>query len=235
MAYPKPLKPARWVFSQALTALKKSKGFSLIRLGDGEALTIAHDKLVPYSEIPHWLKNGYVGIRLPNKSIVSRLLAVIKKADIVGVPIEDWNHFKPLMLRIMAYYNFVPENLCYSRINFHLHDSRLLHKLISGQKIIVVGRKAKESVKFFRKHTKDVKYYSLDNISELDSAFQKIKMDLDFSIALVAAGIPAKILCVRLAKLGKVALDIGHVLDAIVDYRDRDTLKIMARWQSQRG
>ena len=235
MDYPKSLKPTKWVFSQIFSALEQSRGFSLIRLGDGEALAIAHDKLIQFSEIPQWLKNGYVGISLPNKGIVSRLVAVIKKADIVGVPVEDWKHFKPLMLRNMSYYNFVPQNLCHSRINFHLYDSKLLHKIIENRKIIVVGRKAKEAVSSFSKLAKEVKCYPLNNLTDLDNTFSKIKMDMDFSIALVAAGIPAKILCVRLAVLGKIAIDIGHVLDAVVNYRDRDILKIMARWQSQKG
>jgi len=229
--YPKALQPTKWVFEQIILALKEGRGFSLVRLGDGETLTLAHGHLVGLEVLPAWLKNGYAGVYLPDKEIRLRLLEAVRQVNVLGVPTEPWPHFKFLMLRILSNYKINCPPLCHSRLNFHLYTSGLLDKIIQNQKIIVVGRKAKQSLPYFAKRTKSVQSYDLSDIKQLDVVDKKIKANLDFSVALVAAGIPAKILCVSLAKMGKVAIDLGHVLDVIVNPKDNNVLKLTAEWQ----
>lgn len=227
MDYKNELMSTKWVVNKIERALEVGEGLSLIRIGDGETRAIAHNDLISMEEIPFWLE--YAGVKLPDEKIKKELIMSIKKADIVGVPIEQNKYFKPLMLRIIEKYDLELTHICHNRINYHLYTEGHLINLIQGKKIIIVGRKAEESRAYFSQYAEVKATYNLPDISFLDSTFLKIIKYKNFDIALVAAGIPAVILCPKLAFLNKVAIDLGHVVDSMIT-PVKDLIQLMTKW-----
>lgn len=228
MHYHKPFLSVDQIHSKIVKALIEKQGFSLIRVGDGETRVMAHGDLISDDSIPNWIT--YTGVTLPDQKVKQMLLDALRKADVVGLPIEKkWPEFKFLMLRIISRYGLKLKNICPSRMNFSLWGKGYIRKLVQNQKIILVGRQAKKAKSHFERFTQVLQTYDLPNISFLEDTLDKIRSNLDFSIALVSAGIPAKILCVRLAELGKIAIDFGHVMDRITNPQ-KNVLKIMSAW-----
>ena len=228
MQYHRPFLSVEQIHSKIAKALIEKQGFSLIRVGDGETRVMAHGDLIPDNSIPNWMP--YTGVTLPDQKVKQMLIGALRKADVVGLPIEErWPEFKFLMIRIISRYGLKLKNICPSRVNFSLWSQGYIKKLVQNQKIILVGRQAKKAKSYFEGFTKVLQAYDLPDISSLEETLNKIRSNLDFSIALVSAGIPAKILCVRLAELGKIAIDFGHVMDKITNPK-KDILKIMSAW-----
>lgn len=226
-SYEKQFKTTEWVYNRIIKSIRKKQGLSLIRIGDGETRTLAHNDLITMEEIPHWLR--YAGVNLPDVTVKRRLIMSINRADIIGLPVEDNYYFKPLMIKSIKKYNLRLATICSNRINYHLFRQGYLLKLIRFKKIIIVGRKARDSLSYFSKYAQVTAVYDLPDIDYIDIVYEKIKDNLDFELALVCAGIPAVILCPRLAFLNKVAIDLGHVIDSIVT-PDEDLFKLMENW-----
>lgn len=220
------LRSTQWVFSRLKEALYKGKGISLIRIGDGETRAIAHNDLISMDVIPPWLR--YAGVKLPDKFLKDKLLKSIRSADIIGLPFEKDYFFKPLMLKIIKKYGLTLSNICNNRVNYDLYTLGYLNSLLKDRKIIIVGRKAAEAARCFAA-ANIIATYDLPGMYNVDNTYREISKNRDFEIALVAAGIPAIVLCPKLARLDKIALDLGHVLDSIVT-PDKNLFQLMGEW-----
>ncbi|QTL96786.1 hypothetical protein GM661_01750 [Iocasia frigidifontis] len=220
------LRSTQWVFSRLKKSLYQGEGFSLIRIGDGETRAIAHNDLISMDAIPPWL--SYAGVELPDKGLKDKLLKSIRCADIIGLPFEKNYFFKPLMLEIIKKYGLAFSNICNNRINYDLYTLGYLNSLLKGRRIIIVGRKAAEAAGCFAAANL-VATYDLPGMYGVDNTYREISKKRDFEIALVAAGIPAVVLCPKLARLDKIALDLGHVLDSIVT-PDKSLFQLMGEW-----
>ncbi len=225
--YQKKMLSTEQVFQMIKEAIRRGKGLSLIRIGDGETRAIAHNDLITMNEVPDWIR--YSGVLLPDQAIKKELIASIRRADIVGLPLENYYYFKPLMLEIINKYQISLEQSCPNRINYYLFNQGYLRKIIAGHKVIIIGRKAALSSPYFSQFATIVATYNLPNTFFVNQLFQQIKEEPAFEIALVAAGIPAVILCPMLADLKKVAIDLGHVIDGIVE-PEKDLFKLMGEW-----
>jgi hypothetical protein len=90
---------------------------------------------------------------------------------------------------------------------------------LKGKRVLVVGRLAKQATPKFRSiGLKVVKALSLEGFNQLSSVYNVIKSySRGFDVALVAAGVPAVPLCVRIAReCGKVAIDFGHAINDLL-------------------
>ena len=198
-------------------ALVTKQALSLVRLGNGEALTLAHQILVPMQQIEPWLE--YAGVKLPNEQIRQDLLAAIKAADILGLT-TDRPHWDcaPLLNQVLAHFKFKPRYVTDASINWQLHRQPLFYSSLANRPLILVGRLAAMAAPVLsKKGLQIVATYALESSTDLPTVERMIQAGPLFQVALVAAGIPASILCPRLAKTYRcVALDYGHVINDLL-------------------
>lgn len=187
-----------------------------IRIGDGEGLVLAHETILTMDfirKIIFWINNPvYCGVTLPNPQARNALVDAIKKADFVGLLHETsmWN-FKPVFDMARDYYQFNLQNTFYAFDNYWLAKTKEFYDTFKYTKVLLIGNKAKEwrSVLERRYHWKGiVGTVACPNWYHLEQAKTQI-LTYNFDLALLSAGIPAKILSVYIKGLGKVAVDFG--------------------------
>lgn len=212
----KMLRPEQ-VLQNIRRAIANKTSFSLVRLASGEAFTLAHNVLLPVSRIPWWV--DYAGVRLPNEAARRDLIDAVVRADIVGLsPDHKRWECAPLLEKAFTHYHLNPPNITSATINWHLHADASLYRTIAGTPTILIGRRANEAAPHLRKkgiHL--IKTYNLEGYTDLPRLQRELKEAPNFGVALVAAGIPATILCPRLARSHScVALDYGHVINDLI-------------------
>jgi len=221
-------------------ALEQKKPLSLIRAGDIMANTLAKDKIQStYNIDPKMSK--YAG--LPNvidSKIQNEIAEAIRNTDILGV-INFYDH-KPtkLLPKVLNHYNIKPKSVTSALCMRELYLDGNLTSALSGYKVYLVGRQAIDAAPILRKKYKInvVGVADLKDYSDLDRVYNKLtSKEYNYDALLVAAGVPARVLCPRLAKeRNVVALDIGHVMDEIIypgvisDHSKRG--KVVNKWWS---
>ncbi|NLZ44115.1 MAG: hypothetical protein GX894_04595 [Clostridia bacterium] len=213
----KKIHPVKDVLDKIRTALTTGGNLSLIRLASGEAFTLAHGVLLPLNRIPWWVE--YAGVKLPNEPARQALLTALRTADIVGLS-TDRKHWEsaPLLEQALSYFRVEPYWLTDSTINWHLHYYDRLYRLLGKEPTVLVGRLAPAAAgRLRRKGVNVVGTVPLEGFTDLPRAEETLLIGVFFRVALVAAGIPAAILCPRLAKkTGCVAIDYGHVINDLL-------------------
>ncbi|MCL6591782.1 MAG: hypothetical protein K6U80_17755 [Firmicutes bacterium] len=231
------LAPANEVLARIKRALVTRKPFSLVRLGNGEALTLAHGVLLPMEQMPDWL--AYAGVRLPDETARQELLNAVKTADMVGISTDrsNWD-CAPLLARVFAHYHLRPRSLTTAGINWQLHRFDRLYHLLKGAPVALVSRVAPEAAPILRKKGVDItSVVTLEGLSDLPRAENQILSGPPFRVALVAAGIPAAILCPRLARRTNcIAIDYGHVINDLLKpgFSAPDLAETVANWNRSR-
>lgn len=199
-------------------ALAARRPLSLGRLASGEAFTLAHDKIIPAHRIPWWVE--YAGVKLPNEKARQDLLAAVREADIVGLS-TDYQHWEsaPLLEQALTLLKVKPKCITNSTINWHLHKNDRLYRLMGKEPTVLVGRLAAEAApNLIKKGVNLIYTESLEGFDDLSRVEKSLLARSQFRIALVAAGIPATILCPRLAKkIGCIAIDYGHVINDLLN------------------
>lgn len=226
------------VFNRIKKALVTKQALSLVRLGNGEALTLAHQLLIPMNQIEPWLE--YAGVKLPNETIRHELLQAIQNTDILGLTTDriHWD-CAPLLAKVFAHFKFTPRYPTNAQINWQLHREPRFYFSLRNFSIILVGRLAAVAAPHLeRKGLQIVATYPLDSYHDLPQVEQMIQTGPPFRVALVAAGIPASILCPRLAKKHHcVALDYGHVINDLLKpgFNNQDLPAETQRWLNNRS
>ncbi|HEY8344470.1 MAG TPA: GT-D fold domain-containing glycosyltransferase [Bacillota bacterium] len=225
------------VLARIKQALQKRSGLSLARLASGEAMVLAHNKIIPLSRIPWWVE--YAGVKLPNEQARRLLLTAIATADIVGLS-TDYAHWEsaPLLDLALTAYRVKPKYITSSTINWHLHEQDRLYKVLGQEPTVLVGRLAKAALPRLRRKGVNLIYAEdLEGLEDLPRAENALLTRPYFRVALVAAGIPATILCPRLArKLRCVAIDYGHVINDLVQpgFTVNDLDRIKRDWRQRK-
>lgn len=211
------------VYRRIKNALERRKKLSLVRLGDGEALTLAQSKVLPVSEVAKNRFLRYAGVIVPDLKGRDALALSIKRADIVGIPLNMMPNFLPLLLRAFGAHNINPYSMSLTNacINYFLHQSGLMGKLLKDKKprVLVVGNRSKGFAGILEKAGVKV-VAAVAPVRGVRDAERVVKVcgRWSFDIALVSAGVAAVIICERLAnQYNKVAVDTGHVADQIIE------------------
>ena len=218
-------------------ALQIQQPLSLIRLGNGEALSLAHGVLISMSQIEPWLE--YAGVKLPNEAVRQDLMTAVREASIVGLT-TDTVHWDcaPLLQRVLRYYHLNPKYPTDAAVNWQLHQFDRLYQSLGNAPTIVVGRMASIAAPILRKKGVNIiAEYSLENYDFLDRTEQEIAAGPQYRVTLVAAGIPATILCPRLIKKANViAIDYGHVINDLIKpgFSNKDLPEETLRWINKR-
>ncbi|MEW4426386.1 GT-D fold domain-containing glycosyltransferase [Paenibacillus pabuli] len=209
------------VADQIQGALVAQRPLSVVRLGDGELLTLAADTVLPGEQVQELAPFlPYAGVPRSVPEIRAALAEAIQGADWVGVPISRAPTFQGLLFPVMRHFgiDWSRLKLTSSTINYSLHHAGLLLPILQGRRVLVIGSQASGLGALLLSHGIHVTGMigSVAGVMDVPRVVQETAAH-SFDIALVAAGVPAVILCRRIAgELGRVALDFGHLADKLV-------------------
>ncbi|MFC5447329.1 GT-D fold domain-containing protein [Paenibacillus aestuarii] len=204
-----------------VAALDHRRPFSLVRLGDGELLTLAQESILSIEQIK---EDGeflpYAGVHVPDLAIKAELIAAVKGATVVGIPKLRVRNFQPLAFAVfreeqMDFHHLL---LTDSLVNYYLYQAGYLSRMTLGRRVLLVGNLAPSLAATLRNHGVNVvgEIAPVEGVKDIPRIKAAIAAH-DFDIALVSAGISAVILAEWIASaMGKVAIDFGHLADSIV-------------------
>ncbi|QHW35239.1 hypothetical protein GZH47_23175 [Paenibacillus rhizovicinus] len=216
-----PLLDVHQVFAEMEAAIAEQRPCSVVRLGDGELLTLAQEGVYDAATIQR--EGGflpYAGVRPPDLNARDQLAESVRQAHIVGVPLSRRKHFQPLLHPVLRSHHLAPAGmrLTTSAVNYSLHQAGLLNTLLSGKQLLIIGNVAPALAHVLSQrgfHVSGV-ISPVRGVDDVERVMNEIRGS-EFNLALVSAGIAAVILCTRIAReLGKTALDFGHMADGIV-------------------
>jgi len=215
------LMSAEEVKARIIDAMDRKLPLSVVRLGDGELLTMAQELVM---SVPEVKKRGsfleYAGVRVPDRQARDLVAAAVGRADIVGVPKLRLPNFLPLLVPVFQAHglDFRTMPLTLSTINYELESGGHWGDILRGRRVLAVGNKAGPLTEALAKRGIETE----EPIAEVRGIHDFARVvaeagERTFDIALVAAGIPSVVICQRLASdYGKVAFDFGHLADSIV-------------------
>jgi len=201
-------------------ALARKTAFSLVRAGDIVARVLAHGVIdIPAPDLAEH-KRAYAG--LPSETtpqLRDRLAAALKQADVIGV--TDFRNARPAhwMRELFARFGVRPWVIASALVMRELYRKGRLLEILAPYRIFLAGRSVPAAAAILRKKRRltVAGFIEIDDYDQLERAERRIVNGKPFDALLAAAGVPARILCVRIARaLNVTALDIGHVMDEIV-------------------
>lgn len=214
-----PLLGAADVSAELEAALREKRPYSFIRLGDGELLTLAQEKVLPVHEVR---RAGpflpYAGVKVPDLKARDELAACIRSASLVGVPTSRHPHFQPLLFAVLRAHGIACRDLrcTTSTMNYSLEEEGRLTGLLSGYRLLLVGNAAPQLGQALAQRQLQVAgiVTPVNGYSDIGRVIRETEA-YAYDIALVAAGIAAVPIVVHLAARGKVAVDFGHLANRI--------------------
>lgn len=216
-----PIKGTDEIVALIISALNEKKPLSLIRLGDGELLTMSQEVLKSTEQV---LQEGpflnYAGVQIPNLEVRDQLVEAVRGATVVGIPLLRLPNFQPLAFSVFRAYglDYHHLNLTHSTINYSIYLEHCLSKIVTGRRVLMVGNKAGPMAELFTANGIEVAgaVSPVQGIHDIPRVMAEVAAQ-DFDIALVSAGVPAVIIVHKIAsELGKVAIDFGHLADSMV-------------------
>ncbi|WP_232729838.1 GT-D fold domain-containing protein [Paenibacillus phocaensis] len=218
-----PLHPPAGVFAAVDAALRGGRPLSVVRLGDGELLTLAHGTVISTEEALRWgAFLPYAGVQLPDPAAREALASAVKAADIIGVPESRHPSYQGLLFPVLRHYgwDYRTLRLTTSTVNYELNAGGYLTKLLHGRRILLIGNQSEALGGFLGQRGMNVvgSLAPVHGVADVPAVIQRVREFPDFDLALVASGVAAVIICARLAgELGKVALDLGHLADKLIN------------------
>ncbi|WP_246873700.1 GT-D fold domain-containing glycosyltransferase [Paenibacillus dendritiformis] len=218
----KPLMGTADVFHALETALKERRPCSLVRLGDGELLALAHGTVLSAELVR---REGtfleYSGMNIPDYVHRDQLAAAVSAASIIGVPVAPEANFRGLLSPVFQAYGIqiAPRQFTLSTINYSLAEEGYLSRLIQGRRVLVIGNTAPSLAAALAGKGAVIAgtIAPVKGMNDIPDVLQEAAKH-EYDLAVAAAGIPAVILVQRLAEqFGKVAIDFGHLANLIIN------------------
>lgn len=217
-----PLLPAPAVFQAAATALQEGRPLSIVRLGDGELLTLAHGTVIPTEDAIRWGSFlPYAGVQLPDAGAREALAHAVRSADIIGVPQSRHPSYQGLLFPVLRHYgmDYRTMQLTTSTVNYELNAGGYLARLLEGRRVLLIGNQSPELADWLSRQGIAITglVAPVQGVADVEAVLARTREQPDFELALVAAGVAAVIICTRLAtEQGKLALDLGHLADKLI-------------------
>lgn len=210
------------VFAAADEALRAGRPLSVVRLGDGELITLAHGTVIGAEEALRWgAFLPYAGVQLPDPAAREALAAAVRAADIIGVPESRHPSYQGLLFPVLHHYgiDYRTLQLTTSTINYELNTGGYLTRLLHGRRVLLIGNQAEALAGFLGQRSVNVVGWlaPVQGVADVPTVAMRVREFPDFDLALVAAGVAAVMICPQLSReLGKVALDMGHLADKLI-------------------
>lgn len=217
-----PLLTPAAVFAAVDAALREGRPLSIVRLGDGELLTLAHGTVISTEEALRWgAFLPYAGVHLPDPATREALAAAVRAADIIGVPESRHPSYQGLLFPVLRHYgvDYRTLRLTTSTVNYELNAGGYLTRLLQGRRLLLIGNQAEALAGFLGQRGFNIAGWiaPVQGVADVAAIAMRAREIPDFDLALVAAGVAAVMICVRLSgELGKVALDMGHLADKLI-------------------
>lgn len=202
-------------------AYRGGRGLSVVRLGDGEALALAQDLVMPWEEVGKREFLQYAGLKVPNLKARDELAASIKKANIVGVAINPLPDFTPLLEKGFQAHGIEAEKMLLTNacINYFLLENNRLRNFLCQEpkpRVLLVGNVMQFLLPIFKREKIIVAgmIRPVNGVKDWERV-AKLSRQYRFDIALVSAGIAAVMISQSIAESGKIAIDFGHAANEI--------------------
>ncbi|AGN70695.1 hypothetical protein B2K_39415 [Paenibacillus mucilaginosus K02] len=204
------------VYKAIRRSIDRHKAISVIRLGDVMAKLLSGRNVKSLNYV-----SDFLGIPLPPpKKLRMELVQAVRSSNIVGL-----SHYESSMKYISLFMKrsgWRPPVIVDSFINDQLYERGMIHRLLRSYKVALVGRAAPAAAKELRRHGIRVALtVPLDNYGGLAAAYRTLARHKgSYQLVLVGASVPGRILCPRIARrLGRTAIEIGHMMDALAQPR----------------
>lgn len=220
------------IFNEYIDRIEKGIPYSSVRCGDGESTILAHNEFISldffinYPRQFYWVYDThYCGVALPSEEAKSGLVEAYRNCDSLGVLVEKgaW-YWRPLTDLSLSWY-CIDKPLFYAFSNRWIITTKVFYEYFKRYRILLVGRKSNEfrNILIKRYEFKNKLHcVDLHDWNHIERAKQEIN-SLDFDVALVSAGIPAKIICTYIKnKMGKVAIDFGSAVNICINTHSRN-------------
>ncbi len=217
---------AAQVYQLIREALRQRSGFSLVRLGDGEALTLAQEVVLSAAEVAdRGFFLEYAGVNLPDILARDQLRRALSQATVVGINFSREPDYLPLLLKVFQAYqlDYRRWNLAAGIINYELNSGGYLQQLLLEEPrpaVLLIGNRAPELAPLLTAAGSRVigVIAPVRGVKEVNQVLAQAR-EYSFDLALVAAGVAAGIICPQIARWGQVAMDFGHLADNLISGR----------------
>lgn len=207
--------------TRIIQALDNRTPMSVVRLGDGELLTLAQGAVLSIEQVKtegHFLE--YAGVHVPDYEARDMLADAVRKATVVGIPKLRIRNFQPLAFSVFRAHDmdYRSMTLTDSLINYYLYQAGYLSRIAEGRRVLVIGNLAAGLADLLRANGVQVTgaLAPVKGVKDVTRIVNEAKHK-EFDLALVAAGISAVLISQRIAtELGKVAVDFGHLADSML-------------------
>ena len=224
------------------SALKNKTGFSLISFGDAEMIFLSVPEIDQVKNLDIYLSIS--GVRKENIQLKKEMIDLIPENDFIWVhnlakketdtrlTRNEWAKFSYIWDDLLKYYNI--ENVkVIEKIGrrYTIVIDGSLFNLISGARVLLIGFHAPMAEERF-KHPEFVEHYKKMNFDKInivgsiscpestgtgdvvDDILEQTKK-FDYDVALLGVGISSCYLCPKIKQMGKIALDVGHIIQAM--------------------
>ncbi|WP_206105419.1 GT-D fold domain-containing glycosyltransferase [Paenibacillus thalictri] len=206
-------------------ALDHKTPFSLIRLGDGEVLTLAQGVVLGVEQVRregHFLE--YAGVHVPDFTARDQVAEAVRQAHVVGIPKLRSANYQPLAFQSFRAHgiDYRGLSLTHSLINYYLFKDGHLGKLLRGRSVLVVGNVGPALAAVLSENGIRISgvISPVHGVGDVQRVMGEVRQH-QFDIALVACGIAAVLISQKIAaEMGKVAIDFGHLADEIASRRE---------------
>jgi hypothetical protein len=206
-------------------AIETQKPLSVIVLGDGEALTLAQEKVLALEAI-RWRGSflAYAGVEVPDLDARDQLAATIGNASYVGLTNAIGANYQPLLLRALQSHGIDFRKLkgCSAFFNYELFQTGALQEVLlctnPKPRVLLIGNRAAELRQVLESTglTLVDPVAAVKGVRDVDRVMTEVGCR-HFDVALVSAGVATSDICVRIAgQFGKVALKFGHLADELI-------------------
>lgn len=215
-----PLLDVGTVYEELTHAIDHALPYAVVRLGDGELLALAqehiYDAQTLQREAPFLT---YAGLTPPDLHARDQLAEAVRHAQVVGLPKSRQKNFGPLMYPALRHLGIPIGELrkTTSTINYELQQHGLLVPLLQGRRLLIIGNAAPEFAQSLRESGFVVSSVisPVMGFADIERVMAEVR-HAEFDLALVSAGIPAVVICWRIAaECSKPALDFGHMADQL--------------------
>ena len=213
-----PLLDAHDVAYRLRRALEERRPLALILLGRAETLLLAQGTILSPQQVRE--QGAFLlppGMPIPDFQARRDILDAIADADLIGLPLQRGDLDQPLCAAACAAagLRLDPARLAGAQIARQLWQEGLLPELLAGRRVLVIGGTAAPLADVLAGHGVQVAGVigPVRGSRDVPPVLERCR-EVDFDIALVAAGVSSCILCTRIRRQrGRVAVGLGAWVD----------------------